>query len=354
MKIAITPLYGIGDTLLFTPAVRALKEEHPDYNITAFTFFKTTRDILENNPYIDEIVYYPMLTAGKLKTLAFMRRYMLRFDVVINFYPSNRRDYNLFAVMMLPRKIIGHDYINSRFTDFNFMKSWRIKEDYSLHVVEENLNLLRFFGIDNPPIYPLQLFLTDDEIDEAAGFVRKFGGRLKVGIHPGTSSFKNHEKRRWPLEKFVEFGKILAERHKDAVLFIFGGPEEAPLKEFIANGLADTIEVVPVNTRGIRQSAAIMSFMDIFVSNDSGLMHIAAALKLPTVAIFGPTNPTWVRPWGTKHRVVRLGLPCSPCFYYSPKPLTCPAGLDFKCLRELDAQMVYDAFQELLDEVGKT
>ncbi len=348
MKIGITPLYGIGDTLLYTPAVRALKETHPEYKITAFTFFPTTRDVLKNNPFVDEVVYYPMLKAGKVRTLMFLSRYMLKFDVVINFYPSNRRDYNLFALMLMPRTIIGHDYIRSRWTDMNFVKKWKIREDYSLHVVEENLNLLSFFGINSAPHYPLQLFLTDDELQKGREFVKRFDGSLMVGIHPGTSSFKNHEKRRWPVEKFVEFGNLLADRYKKAVIFVFGGPEENPLKEFIKGKLEGRIKVIPVTTSSIRESAAVMSFMDAFVSNDSGLMHIAAALQLPTVAVFGPTNPTWVRPWMTKHRVVRLGLPCSPCFYYSPKPLTCPEGLDFKCLKELSAEMVFDAFEELI------
>ncbi len=353
MEIGITPLYGIGDTLLYTPAVRVLKETFPDYRITAFTFFPTTRDILKNNPFIDEIVYYPMLKAGKLKTLLFLKRYMKKFDVMINFYPSNRREYNLFAFLLFPSRIIGHKYRRSTIKEFNFVKNWLIEEDYSLHVVEENLNLLKFFGIDFPRKYGLQLFLDEQELKRGKRYVNKYNDTLKVGIHPGTSSFKNHEKRRWPPEKFIEFGKFLRNANKEATLFIFGGPEENGLKEFIKKGLEGILRVVTVNTKNIRETAAIIKFMDIFVTNDSGLMHIAAALKLPVVAIFGPTNPVWVRPWGTKHRIVRLGLECSPCFYYSPKPLSCPAGLDFKCLKALDAEMVFNEFIDLLHEVKR-
>ncbi len=350
MEIGITPLYGIGDTLLYTPAVRVLKETYPAYRITAFTFFPTTRDILKNNPYIDEIVYYPMLKEGKIKTLLFLKDYIRKFDVVINFYPSNRREYNLFAMMLAPKKIIGHKYRNSTFKELNFVKNWTIDEDYSLHVVEENLNLLKFFDITSPGKYPLQLFLTEYELQFGKDFVKEFSENLKVGIHPGTSSFKNHEKRRWPLEKFVEFGKLLAEKDSESVMYVFGGPEESSLKEFIKKRLKGILRVIPVNTRNIREAAAIMKFMDVFVTNDSGLMHIASALRLPVVAIFGPTNPVWVRPWGTRYRIARLGLECSPCFYYSPKPLQCPAGLDFKCLKDLGAEMVFKEFLDILNE----
>ncbi len=350
MEIGITPLYGIGDTLLYTPAVRVLKETYPDYRITAFTFFPTTRDVLKNNPFIDSVVYYPMLKAGKIKTLLFLKDYIRKFDVVINFYPSNRREYNLFALMLAPKKIIGHKYKNSSFKEFNFVKDWTIEEDYSLHVVEENLNLLKFFEITSPRKYPLGLYLTDEELKYGKEFVGGFSGTLRVGIHPGTSSFKNHEKRRWPPEKFIEFGKLLSEKENNAVLFVFGGPEENDLKEYIKKGLEGIINVVTVNTGSIRESAAVMKFMDVFVTNDSGLMHIAAALRLPVVAIFGPTNPVWVRPWGTSYRIARLGLKCSPCFYYSPKPLQCPAGLDFKCLKDLSAEQVFSEFLSILKE----
>ena len=353
MDIGISPLYGIGDTLLYTPALRVLKETFPDYRITSFTFFPTTRDVLINNPYIDEIVYFPMLKKSKLETILFLRKYMRKFDVVINFYPSNRREYNLFALMLFPKKIIGHDYIKNSLSNFNFVKSWRIKEDYALHVVEENLNLLGFFGINSPPRYPLQLFLKEEEIEQGYKYILNYEGNLRIGIHPGTSSFKNHDKRRWPLEHFVMLGKMIGQHYKNSVLFIFGGPEERPIKEYIEENVKDSIKTVIVETKSIRETAAIIKFMDVFISNDSGLMHLSASMQIPTVGIFGPTNPIWVRPWATKYKIVRLNLPCSPCFYYSPKPLSCPAGLDFKCLKELKPEMVYKAFESLLKESKK-
>ncbi len=353
MKIGISPLYGIGDTLLFTPALRVLKETYPDYNITVFTFFPTTRDVLLNNPYIDDIVYFPMLKKSKIETFMFIRKYIRKFDVVINFYPSNRREYNLFAFMLLPKKIIGHKYIKNSPLNFNFLKSWQIKEDYSLHVVEENINLLRFFNITSPKIYPLQLFLTQEELHFGSEYIAPYKDAFKVGIHPGTSSFKNHDKRRWPLEHFVKLCKMLGEFNKSAVIFIFGGPEERPLKEFIHKNLQNSTKSIIVDTKSIRETASIMKYMDAFISNDSGLMHLASALRLPVVGIFGPTNPTWVSPWKTPHRIARLNLPCSPCFYYSPRPLTCPMGLNFKCLKELKPEIVYDAFLSLMKEIKK-
>jgi heptosyltransferase-2 len=98
----------------------------------------------------------------------------------------------------------------------------------------------------------------------------------------------------------------------------------------------------------MRVVAGLMRRCHIFLSNDSGLMHTAAACRMPCVSIFGPTNAVWMRPWNTPCVVVSRRLPCSPCFYYSCRPLLCPAGLNFACMRDLPVDMVYAAVQQLL------
>jgi heptosyltransferase-2 len=97
-------------------------------------------------------------------------------------------------------------------------------------------------------------------------------------------------------------------------------------------------------------SVAIMQKMSLFVSNDSALMHIAGALDLPTVAIFGPTNETYVHPWKTKYEIVQMGIECRPCFYYSPKPLTCYRKPEehFLCMRNIEVEMVFGAVKRLM------
>ena len=99
-----------------------------------------------------------------------------------------------------------------------------------------------------------------------------------------------------------------------------------------------------VNTNGILQSAAIMKRCNLFVTNDSSQMHIAAALQLKVVAIIGPTNPHYIHPWKTEHKIVTLNLDCAPCFFYSPRPLICIRDdVKFKCIKELTVDMAYDA-----------
>jgi len=105
-----------------------------------------------------------------------------------------------------------------------------------------------------------------------------------------------------------------------------------------------------VNTDNLAQSAAIMKSCKLFVSNDSSLMHVASAMKLNVVAIIGPTNPAYIYPWNTKHKIVSLGLDCSPCFIYSPRPLICfRDDIKFKCIKELTVNMVYQAVTKFIN-----
>ncbi len=131
------------------------------------------------------------------------------------------------------------------------------------------------------------------------------------------------------------------------IFFLFGTDEEKQENEFISKN-AKYGNVILIQNKPIRMVASIIKQMNAFVSNDSGLMHLAAAVGIPVVAIFGPTNPVWVRPWKVKHKIVRIELPCSPCFYYSPKPLKCVAGLDFKCLKDIDVSMVKEALIQVM------
>lgn len=94
-----------------------------------------------------------------------------------------------------------------------------------------------------------------------------------------------------------------------------------------------------------------MKRCNVFVTNDSALMHIASALGLKVVAIIGPTNEYYIHPWKTEYKIASLYLDCSPCFFYSPKPLTCSrTDVKFKCIKELSVDMVLNKVNEFINE----
>ena len=346
MNIIILPLYGIGDVLMTTPALKILKERHNDWNVTCLCMFRNTYDILNNNPHIDSLIYFPFLESNKAEALKFIFSLRGRFDCSINFYPSNRRQYNILAYLVGARKRIGHRYLHRDLLEYNFLKNRTVVEDIRLHNVEENVKLLEFLDIKPGNVPQMEMYLTQEEVKKGRDFFRE-NARVKIGIHAGTSAFKGHANRRWPKEHFVELRDSL-DRYD---FFLFGGKDDEEANNFIFENIKDKEQIFHVKGLTIREVAAVIKGLDLFVSNDSGLMHLAASVKVPVVAIFGPTNPDFVRPWGTQHENIRLDLDCSPCFYYSSRPLKCKTGGTFRCLGDISVNTVNHAIIDLISQV---
>lgn len=343
MNILILPLYGLGDTLMTTPALEILKKQS-NFKITYLCMFRTNFDILRANPFIDELIFFPFMQKSKYETFKFIFSLRGKFDYSINFYPSNRWQYNLISWLFGAKFRIGHRYIKRDLRELNFLKNMTFQESEELHNVEENVRLLKFLDIYCDEIPPMKICLYAEEINSGKQFVFNTSKRnMRVGIHTGTSSFKGHKGKRWEKEKFLE----LIDSFPDFDFFLFGTYEEESENSFIFEQ-AKHKNVVLVHNKPIREVAAIIKQMNLFVSNDSGLMHLASAVGVPVVAIFGPTNPKWVRPWKVKSKVVRVNLPCSPCFYYSPKPLKCENKIKFQCLKDIDVFMVKKVLLELI------
>ncbi len=108
--------------------------------------------------------------------------------------------------------------------------------------------------------------------------------------------------------------------------------------------------VLLVEEPNLRHALAILERCRLFVTNDSAIMHLAGALQVPVVALFGPTNWQRLYPRIEARALVRRDLPCMPCFYYSSRPLRCPAGLDYACMQSITVDSVLSAVRQLLDQ----
>lgn len=347
-KIIVTPLIGLGDVLLTTPALELLKKGLPGASITYCVMNRGTFEVLRENPDIDELRYLPMLGPHKLSAIwQLLRGYSGRYSVSINFYPSNRTHYNLFSLLTLAPTRIGHAYLRMNFSQLNWLKTKTIREDDRMHCVEENIALLPLLGV-NPPdrdIPGLKLRLTAAETAEGLARRKRFGHGPLIGVHAGTSVFKGHAARRWPKERFAG----LINRFPGAAFALFGTDEEEEANRHImASAVRGNVSLV--NDTTIRQAAAIIRACDFFVTNDSGLMHVAAAVKTPVIAIIGPTNPAYIYPWGVEHRVVTSPSPCRHCFRYSPRPLTCSNVNKFECLSGITVDSVEPVVSEFLEK----
>ncbi len=349
MKILVTPLYGIGDTLMMTPALEIIKKNLKDVKITVLTMFTSTRDVLLYNPNIDELLYYPLLE-NKISGLIYILKNIRpkKFDYVINFYPTNRREYNIFSFLTGSKNRLGHSYKVRNIRELNFLKNKRIKEEEKLHNVLENVKLLKeFLKIDFKEVPPMKIYLKEEEIKEAEKFLKenKIDDKFLIGIHAGSSVFKGHKGKRWDIKNFEELLKRIRKKIEKSFFLFFGSKDDEDVNTYLEKNIDFGIYV---REKSIREVASIIKKCKMFITNDSGLMHLAAASGIPVLALFGPTSPYKLYPWGVKHKICFLELDCSPCFAYSPKPLICVKGINFKCMKDMSVSYVWSKFLELL------
>jgi len=238
----------------------------------------------------------------------------------------------------------GIEYLRANNQNLGWLNNVTVLENDQTHNVQTNIKLIEKLlnkKFDDEPA--MEINLSDDHNRFADDFLEKNNIKendFVVGFHPGCAILKNHIKRRWEKEKFSELGKKLI-KEKNAKVFLFGGLEEEELKSSI-NTIIDSEKSYVIKTEKLMQSIAIMKRCNVFVTNDSALMHVASALGLKVIAIIGPTNQHYIHPWETEYNIVSLNLDCAPCFFYSPKHLSCSrTDIQFKCIKELNVEMVW-------------
>lgn len=351
MRILIIALSGIGDALMFTPALVKLREAMPSARIDALVMFKGVKDVFEKLPQINQVHFFDFMNAPKTDSLFYILSLWKKYDTTFSVYPSNRKEYNIMSFLIGAKNRFGISYKRSDFKNLGFLNNIRCEEDDNSHNVETNFLMVeKLLAEQFENIPPLQFNLKEDDILYYTDFLKEKNistEDLVIGFHPGCNTLKNHDKRRWEVEKFAELANLLIEKH-NAKILVFGGSEEKHLKDGIAS-IVNSPRLITVQSFSLTNTAAIMKRCSVFVSNDSSLMHVAAALQLKVIAIIGPTNEKYIAPWKTNHKIASLNLDCSPCFFYSPKPLSCSRkDKKFKCIKELTVAHVYEKTKSLL------
>lgn len=310
-KILIISASGMGCTIMFTPALRAIRNHFPDAHIT---FLGTNRSFVApvvNCSFVDDIQVFDFAKDSlfkinrlgpRLKSIRNLRRQ--NFTASLTVFPSNKWYFNVFAWLVGAKKRITHRYQTADLGNLGFLQNIRIPADEKLHDVEQNLNLLKGLGIDPTTILNKDLFFHVPERDRGlAGDFLKYNripGKKLVGMHIGSSDDFAFVAKRWPTEKFA----ALADKIQDelnAQVLIFAGPSETEEVSKLRDLMKTKSHIVQ---QPLAVTAALIKECDLMVSNDSGLMHIAVAMRTPVVAIFGPTNITRTKPYTNKATVV--------------------------------------------------
>ncbi len=227
-----------------------------------------------------------------------------------------------------------------RLLHVNSLPHW----DRRVHLTDYLLTQLRRFDIPPSEPYP-KLYLNESDREWGNHFWRERGISPEersnvIVLHPGSGS----RKKLWPLENFLALFLHLRKQHRGKFLVVLGPAEGMEIQQaFKELGTSDLIL-----SRGLSlvQLASILEGCRLFIGNDSGISHMAAALGLPTLAIFGPTDHRVWSPRGEKVEVVRIGLPCSPC--PEERFFLCK---DIQCLNRIEMADVLKGLQRIGVEV---
>ncbi len=353
MRILINALSGIGDALMFSPALALLKKHLPEIKIDIAVMFRAVEELYKNNPHINKIYFIDFLNQSKVSSLKdTLKLRKNKYDAAINVYPSNRREYNLVQFFEGAKKSIAHKYNNFSKTNWDFLNNTLINEVKDKHNVIENFELLKavFPEMREDELGELEIYLRDEDKQNAKHLLEELGlnDKMMIGFHAGSATFKRHINKRWAAEKYAELAKELNNKY-GAIVLLFGTEKDVNEKIKMHSG---NYVFIP-QTKSLTESMALMNECNLFVSNDSALMHIAAALKIPQIAVFAYTNFKELYPWKNKHIIVRKELDCSPCFFNSPKPVKCIfTGEDeFKCIKTVSVDEAMEACIKLIEEI---
>jgi heptosyltransferase-1 len=208
-----------------------------------------------------------------------------------------------------------------------------------VHAVDRYLWLRPILGLDDsPPV--LRVYWPAECDDWADSFLRRQGIQSFALLVPGTLWRTKH----WHEQGFAAVGRYLMRQGLPVILL--GTKRERARCEAIAAACPGALDLSGQTT--LSQLAALMNRSSISVTNDSGSMHLAVALNRPVVSIFGPTNPSWVGPYGRADAVVRVNLPCSPCYFR--RLSQCPN--DHACMKQISPEQVIERIQAVLARAG--
>lgn len=354
LKFLIINPFGIGDVLFTTPVIKALKQQYPDALIGYWSNFRVS-PILGNNPQIDKIF---ALSRGDLKKIfqesffkgiwsAVKLTWQIKkehFDICLDFSLDHR--YSLFAKIIGIRQRIGFNY---KGRGIFLTKCIDLIGYQNRHIVEYYLELLKLVNI---PVADKSLYVnvSAQSQNKALDLLTAAGiqdNDLIVGIVPGAGGSwgKDSVYKHWPALKFAQVADMLAGEFK-AKIVILGDESEGKIAEVIRHVMHNK----PIDFTGktdLEILPALIKNCNLLITNDGGPMHIAAALGVRTVSIFGPVSELVYGPFpcSNKHVVLKWDMSCRPC--YNNFRLS-PCDKDRECLKSVSVDSVFNAAVTLL------
>jgi heptosyltransferase II len=339
-RIVVRATNWVGDVVMCMPAFDALRRNFPESHIAVLSR-PWVAPLFENHPGVDEVIPYAREQGffknlrERLRMIGLIRK--RGFDMAVLF--QNAFEAGLLAYLGRVPLRVGYNTDGRR-----GLLSHAIIRDPEImnkHQVEYYLAILRAMGWEAPTREP-HLYVGEKETAVVRSLLSSQGlseEDFLVGLSPGAIF---GPAKRWPVDRFAAVGDRAIE-HWDAKVLLLGSKKDDPACLDLARAMKhEALNLCGKTSLG--EAMALIKTCRFFLSNDSGLMHVGAALGVPTVAVFGSTNPIATGPRGQWARIVMHHLACSPCL----KP-ECRIG--YPCLLSIEPDEVWNAMEELRAKV---
>jgi lipopolysaccharide heptosyltransferase I len=340
-RILVVKLSSLGDIVHTLPAVAALRKRFSSAHVS-WLVKSEWASILEGNPDVDEVLPVDVSWRNWPRLIRDLRQ--RQWDLVLDFQGLFRT--GLLGLLSGATMRVGFAraregapwmYTHRVPLPGEYESSWRL---LAMHAVDRNLAIARFLGADvSRPIFHLPGFAEDEK------FIRRLLHGVEVEEHTqliALAPWSRSALKSWPLSRFVELAEELMRSSTFRVVVLGGHSELASANEFRrlqSQGLVNL-----VGKLSLRQLPALLRRMKLVIGNDSSLIHIAAGVETPVLAIFGPTEPQATGPYPfIGHSVRRTELPCSPC-----GQRTCRNPTYLECLHSISVSSVLEAMQEMM------
>jgi ADP-heptose:LPS heptosyltransferase len=347
-RILVIKFWGIGNLVQASPTLRGIRSKFPDAKIVFLTLDQN-KGVYEDSDLYDETIYLRLTTAWDFARELFRLFFELRsydFDLIVNLEPLVYfGEIISFYVGVGPR--VGF-VIPDRKTLFT--KPIEFREDE--HIARTFYRTLGVFGIeDNPSDDVLQPEPIPSSLEDRRAVTELLSAEgidpsreFLVGVNVNASDVA--KERRWPPERFAELVD-LAIQNLNARVLLIGAPDEAP---YVEKAMAMMREH-PVTLAGrttLPQAIALIDELDLFVTNDSGPLHLAYAQGIPTISFWGPESPHRYGPIGEKYINVHKDIDCTPCINFKNlKRTNCKRNAE--CIRRITVSEVYDMVSQVHD-----
>jgi lipopolysaccharide heptosyltransferase II len=328
-KILIIKPSGIGDIIHSLPVAIGLKKMFPDCELHWLIFTKFS-SILEDVSYVDKIILWDRDSGIKefFKVLFMIRKE--KYDLSIDLQGLLRSAFmNRFSGA---KNVIA----TSLLREFSWLIEKPVtKYNDKLHAVERNYEIVKFFDTENKLSSPKNFLPWLKVSNEKKQKIKNLLNNKNNLVLFNASSRGKH--KIWPYENFVELINRISKEFLITPLFVGSKEEKSLVEKIVSKTTCETVNLVGETT--LNDVIAVIDECKIVIGNDSGIIHIAAALDKPVLAIFGATNPQWYYPYNDKSKFIYKKYNCSPCDIKS----RCK---DYKCMKNISVDEVYNFLKE--------